>query len=191
MMKLYLVINHHPAAGIATVEMPSWVPFSPSWLPVYFSLLWVTWLLPVAIRDAGRFRACMITNVVAWLLILPWWILLPTTMPRPLLSHGIWAPAFQWMWSVDEPNNITPCAHGTGPMVGAWFLGQELGRWRWLLLAVVLLALPSIALVWQHRPCDILLGGVAAGISISWTEILVRRAAYRSAVHSRPAKMRE
>ena len=41
---------------------------------------------------------------------------------------------------------------------------------------ILVLALPSIALIWQHRPIDILLGTVAAVIGIVVGEALSRRA---------------
>ena len=56
MLGLYMLINHHPFASSTTVLMPSWVPFCPAFLPLYFGLLLVTWLLPVVICDAGDSR---------------------------------------------------------------------------------------------------------------------------------------
>jgi hypothetical protein len=40
---------------------------------------------------------------------------------------------------------------------------------------MLLLGLPSIALVWQHRPVDILLGTIAAVVGIVAGEVLSRR----------------
>ena len=179
MMQLYLFINHNHGPNFTVVEMPSWVPFWPWMLPVYLLLLWVTWLLPVWIRDAAKFRACMLANVIAWALITPWWILFPTHMPRPILPEGIWTASFEWMWKMDEPFNITPCAHGSGPMVAAWFLGKDRPNRRWIWMLLVLLALPSIAFVWQHRPIDILLGCIAAVIGITAAEFHQARSSRR------------
>jgi hypothetical protein len=142
------------------------VPFWPAFFPVYFAMMLVTWFLPVAIGDAGRFRACVRANVCAWLLVMPWWILSPTMLARPPLPEGVWAYVFDYVWTVDLPYNVSPCAHGIGPVVAAWFVVEERPRWRWLLAGMVGLGLASIALVWQHRPIDILLGTVAAGIGI-------------------------
>jgi hypothetical protein len=175
MLWLYMFINHHQAAPSNTVLMPAWVPFWPSFFPVYFAMLLVTWFLPVAIRDAGRFRACVRANVCAWLLVMPWWILSPTMMPRPALPEGVWAYVFDYVWMVDLPYNVRPCAHGIGPVVAAWFVVQERPRWRWLLAGTLGLGLSSIALIWQHRPMDILLGTVAAGIGILVGTMLSRR----------------
>ena len=166
MLWMYMFINHNQAPPSNTLVMPSWVPFWPAFFPIYFAMLMVTWFLPVAICDAGRFRACVRANVCAWLLVMPWWILSPTMMPRPALPEGVWAYVFDYVWTVDLPYNVRPCAHGIGPVVAAWFFVQERPRWRWFLAGVLGLGLSSIALVWQHRPIDILLGTIAAGIGI-------------------------
>ena len=77
--------------------------------------------------------------------------------------------------AIDPPNNVMPCAHGIGPVVGAWFAGHDRPTWRWPLAGMLVLGLPTIAVVWQHRPIDILLGTVAAAIGIAAGEALNRR----------------
>src|SRR5688500_15246751 len=175
MLWLYMLINHHQSFPSTTLTMPSWVPFWPALIPVYFAMMFVTWLLPVAIRDCGRFRACVRANVCAWLLVMPWWIVSPTVLPRPTLPDGVWAHAFAYLWTVDLPYNVRPCAHGIGPVIAAWFVVQERPQWGWLLAGTLALGLSSIALVWQHRPIDILLGTLAAGIGIAVAATLSRR----------------
>jgi hypothetical protein len=175
MLGLYMLINQHAPGSPTTVVMPAWVPFFPSFFPIYVGLMFVTWLLPIAISDAGRFRACIGSSVCAWFLVMPWWLLAPTLLPRPPLPEGTWAHAFQWLWQVDRPYNVTPCAHGIGPVVAAWFVGQTHPTWRWALAGILMVGLPSIALVWQHRPIDILLGTGAAVVGIVIATALVRR----------------
>jgi len=170
MLGLYMVINHHQPPPTHTVTMPSWVPFLPEFLPISIGLMLITWFLPVAICERARFIACLRANVCAWLLVAPWWILTPTVMPRPPMIDGLWAESFRLLVAVDQPYNVMPCAHGVGPVVASWFVGRERPAWRWPLIAVLLATLPSIALVWQHRPIDILLGTVAAGIGIALGE---------------------
>ncbi len=175
MLGLYLLINHHQSTAPSTVLMPSWVPFWPAFFPIYCGLMLVTWLLPALISHPGLFRSCLRANVFGYLLVMPWWILAPTMMPRPPLPEGAWADSFQWIWALDQPFNIMPCAHGVGPVVVAWFLGRDRPAWRWPLAGMLVVALPSIALVWQHRPIDILFGTGAAVIGITLGEILGRR----------------
>jgi hypothetical protein len=175
MLGLYMFIDHHQPITPSIVLMPAWVPFWPIFCMPYVGLLLITWLLPAVIRDAGLFRACIRANVCAWLLVMPWWILIPTTIARPPLPHGVCAYVFYWLWTIDQPYNVFPCAHGIGPVVAAWFVGRDHWTWRWPLIGIVVLGLSSIALIWQHRPIDILLGTMAAVIGIAIGEALSRR----------------
>jgi hypothetical protein len=183
MLAIYMAINHHQTGAATPVETPSWVPFSPGFFPIYVSMMFVTWLLPVAIADQGRFRACMLANVCAWVLVAPWWVLMPTTMARPPSPTGVWAESYHWLWSVDEPFNITPCAHGVGPVIAVWFAAHARPSWRWPLATILAIGLPSIALVWQHRPIDIFLGTIAAALGIAAAEA-VRRYSHAGVTHS-------
>ena len=176
MMLMYTFTNHRPSPETVTVEMPSWVPFSPWFLAPYLGLLVVTVLLPVAVQTPHRYRSCLLAYGCAFLLVMPWWVLTPTMLPRPALPEGIWGPAFQWLWKIDKPYNVMPCAHAVGPIVAAWFASREYPAWRWPLGILLLLTLPSIALVWQHRPLDILLGAVAAAAGIAIAEVQAIRA---------------
>jgi hypothetical protein len=175
MLGLYQIIDFHQLSPPTAVPMPSWVPFWPALTLPYLAMLPVTWLLPVAIRDAARFRACLWAMVCAYLLVAPWWLLAPTTLPRPPLPEGSWAFPYQWLVACDPPNNVSPCAHGIGPVVAAWFAARDRPAWRWPLAAMVVLGLPPIALIWQHRPLDILLGTMAAAAGIAVGEALNRR----------------
>jgi hypothetical protein len=180
MMALYLFINRRPLGPVTVFEMPAWVPFWPAFLLPYLGLLGVTLLLPVAIQDKVRFRACLQGYACAFLLVAPWWVITPTMLLRPPLPDGLWSHAFAWIWEVDQPYNVTPCAHVVGPIIAAWFAAQEYPRWRWPLVAVLLLTLPSIAFVCQHRPIDILLGAIAAAIGITVVEALARASRERA-----------
>lgn len=177
---LYLFIDRHQAGTPAVVTMPSWVTFSPPFIVPYFVMLLASWFLPVAIRDDGRFRACLVAYACAYLLVMPWWILTPTTLPRPALPEGAWSICYQVLWSVDPPHNVMPCAHGIGPMVAAWFIIQDRPAWKWPLIALLLVGLPSIALTWQHRPVDILLGLLAGCVGIIVGESVRRRTLERN-----------
>jgi hypothetical protein len=185
---LYFIIDCCQSAPPTTVVMPSWVPFWPVFTLPYLGMLLVTWLLPVTIRDAGRFRACLQAFICAFLLVMPWWVLTPTTLPRPPLPEDWWAGPYRWITAIDPPNNVMPCAHGIGPVVGAWFAGRDRPTWRWLLVGMLVLGLPSIALVWQHRPFDIMLGTVAAAIGIAIGESLnrLREAAAGASLQTTP-----
>ena len=174
-LELYLMTALFPVRPPTIVEMPSWVPFVPIFTLPYLGMLLLGVLLPVAIRDDKWFRACVCGFICSFLLVIPFWILAPTILTRPPLPTGWWAGAYRWLAAVDPPNNAMPCAHGLGPIIGAWFLSLDRPRWRWPLAMVLLVGLVSIALVWQHRPLDILVGVVAAAVGVLVGEWWVRR----------------
>jgi len=175
MLGLYLAINYHQPGPPTVLAMPSWVPFWPAFTIPYLAMLWVTWLLPVAIRNVGRFFACWFAMLFAYALVVTLWVSFPTTLPRPPVPDGWCAGLYRGLARIDPPNNVMPCAHGIGPMVAAWFTVRDRPTWRWPLVGMLVLGLPSIAFVWQHRPIDIALGSVAAVIGIALAEAWNRR----------------
>lgn len=172
---LYFIISISQAAPATTVTMPSWVPFWPAFALPYLGMLAVPWLLPLAIRDAARFRACLRSMIYAFLLIVPWWILIPTKLERPPVAEGWWIEPYCWIAMIDPPHCVMPCAHGIGALVAAWYLNLERPTWRWPLVGMLAFGLPSIAFIGQHRPIDILMGAVAAAIGIALGEAVTRR----------------
>lgn len=172
---IYMVIDRLHFIAPMPVAMPSWVPFWPGFTVLYLALLLMTWVLPAAIRDAGLFRACLVGMACSYLLVMPIWIFFPTIIVRPPLPDGWWLAPYRFIVAVDPPHNVLPCAHGIGPMVAAWFAGRDRSSWRWPLAATLAILLPSIALIGQHRPVDILLGTVPAIAGIVAGEALNRR----------------
>lgn len=172
---LYFFISLGQSTSATTVVMPSWVPFWPSFTLPYLGMLLVTWLLPVCVRDGERFRACLQAMICAFLLVVPWWILIPTRLDRPSAPEAWWTVPYYWLTVIDPPHCVMPCAHGIGAMIAAWFVAVERPSWRWPLVAMLLLGLPSIAFVWQHRPLDILIGCTAATIGIVVAEAMLYR----------------
>jgi len=171
MLGLYWLINHWHRAEPTLVKMPSWTPFWPAFVLVYFGMLLTTWLLPVAIDDAGRFKKWLKAGIIGYLLVMPWWIVMPTIIMRPPAPTGFWAIAIGFLWGVDEPSNVMPCAHVVGPTVAVWYAWQVRPVWRLPLLGWLVLGICSVALTWQHRPFDILLGLAAAAIGITIAEV--------------------
>jgi hypothetical protein len=174
MLGIYMLINQHQPGHPMIVTMPSWVPFHPAFVIFYVGMLLTTWLLPVAIHEPTHFRACLIANICGYLLVMPWWLIIPTVIPRPPLPPGAWAGLVGLLWGIDQPNNVMPCAHDIGPIVAAWFVARERPAWRWPLVAWSAVGLASIAFTWQHRPVDILLGSIAAAIGIALAKVLVK-----------------
>lgn len=174
-LAFYFIVSLGQSNASTTLVMPSWVPFWPAFALPYLGMLVAAWLLPVAISDAARFRACLRALVYAYLLIVPWWLLIPTTLQRPPVPEGFWAGPYLWIAANDPPHCVMPCAHGIGALVAAWFVGLERPTWRLPLVGMLVLGMPSIALIGQHRPIDILLGTAAAAIGIAIAEALNHR----------------
>ena len=185
MMGLYTLISR---CGVSATEltMPHWVPFVPAFILPYAVMLLATWLLPLVIRDARLFRACILANLSAYLLVMPWWQLCPTMLTRPDMPSGFWQEIYRCLWAFDPPRNIMPCAHGVGPAVAAWFVGRDRPRWRWPLAFLLILSMPSIAFTWQHRPIDIFVGLLAAAAGIAGAEFLYRGRPQSSCLPSPP-----
>ena len=172
---LYFIISLGQSGPATTVTMPSWVPFWPVFALPYFGMLLVAWVLPVAIRDATKFRACLRAMICAFFLVSPLWLLIPTRLHRPPTPEGWEAGLYRLLATIDPPHCVMPCAHGIGAMVGAWYVGLERPAWRWPLVVMLAVGVPSIALVGQHRPIDILLGTIAVAIGVAVGEMLGRR----------------
>jgi hypothetical protein len=166
MMGVYLRTVHHPKGTPLQVTMPGWMPFSPAWVVPYLGLLGLTWFLPTVLSSGKRFLDYLLACVIGWGLIIPFWIFVPTYLPHPAVPEGIWFEAFNWLWTMDAPYNVMPCAHGVGPLVLVWYLWGDYPRWRWAWASILVFGLPSISLVWQHRPVDVVLGSVAALVGI-------------------------
>lgn len=165
-LAIYSTIGHWPRQHPLVLEMPHWVPFVPELAPPYLALLLLGWFLPLAIRDSLRFRRCLFATTVALLLIAPWWLIVPTVLPRPTPDPGWGTLVYRWLILIDAPTNIMPCAHAVTPLTAAWFLSQERPNWWPWLLAMLLIGLPSIAMTWQHRPSDIAWGCAMAAVGI-------------------------
>jgi hypothetical protein len=163
---LYLLIASLPARELSVVLMPPWVPFWPAWTPAYLLLLGAAWLLPMGITEEWRLKQCLIATSIAYACCMAWWIIHPTTMPRPPVDTVWHTLPYRRLIAIDPPRNILPAAHAIGPMVAAWFLTKEkpaLGGW---LMGSLVLAIPSIFLIHQHRPIDVLIGIAFAFIGI-------------------------
>jgi hypothetical protein len=165
-LSIYMFINRHQSGSPYVLTMPSWVPFWPVMTLPYLSMLPMTALTPAFIQHTGRFRRSQLALLIAFLLVMPWWHFTPTVLPRLPADPVWWNAPYHWLIAIDRPYNVTPCAHGMGPVISAWFLLQERPRWRWPIISYLALCLPTIALTWQHRPQDILLGTVAAFLGI-------------------------
>jgi len=159
---VYVLISRNPVMVPETVTMPEWVPFVPALAPVYLAMLPLSWAMPLLIGSPQRFWACVRALSCAFAITAGVWVLVPTTLPRPDIAPGWWHAPYRLLAALDRPTNIFPCGHILAPVIGAWFLSEDYPRW-WLALVLATLAgAVVIAVSWQHRPQDILLGTAIA-----------------------------
>jgi hypothetical protein len=113
--------------------------------------------------------------LLAYFVAIALWASFPTTLPRPPAPSGGWTGLYRGLVAIDPPNNAMPCAHIIGPMIVAWFVVRDRPAWRWPLIGMVALVTGSVALTWQHRPVDIVIGMGIGGIAIATGDMLSRR----------------
>jgi hypothetical protein len=172
---IYVVLCNHPPSEPTVVQMPSWVPFWPGFTAPYLAALLVPWLLPLAIHSVRQFFACWCAMVLGYTISIALFASFPTTLPRTQVPPGGWTGLYRGLVAIDPPNNVMPCAHVIGPMIVAWFVVRGRPAWRWPLMGMVALAAASVALTWQHRPIDIVIGMGISGVAIATGDELSRR----------------
>jgi len=165
-MSIYFFVNHHPMRQPVAVTMPGWVPFWPALGLPYLVMFVTPWFLSVQIRDRQRFHQCLRAFSVGFVLLIAMWAGFPTTMERPEIPDGWWNAVYREIVRVDRPTNVMPCGHVMPPIVAFWFIATERPSWLKWSLAALLLAVVSVVTTWQHRPIDIVIGGVLSVAAI-------------------------
>ena len=161
---VYRSIQHLPGTVPQLRETcPGWehLPFHPLWLWPYLSmfiLVGLPWFLldwPRAVRSFAVRLLCIAAT--GWLCF----IVFPTACLRlPAEGQGF---AYQWLLSIDRPNNCLPCLHSALSMFTALALARGssafAGTWARLALFswVALLSLSIVALR-QHTDLDTVVG---------------------------------
>jgi len=148
------------------------IPFVPALLPLYVAYLpFYFWTVARSRTDLEVNRIFYGTHIQL-LLSLPFFILLPVTMPRDLFygpaTYG-WADAF-WRW-FDAPNNCFPSLHVSNCLLLLqvnWSRPQ-----RYLHSAIALGVIASTVLVKQHYVVDVL-GGIVVYLLARWALTRIR-----------------
>jgi len=161
-LAIYVFISRNPLVEPQSVTMPGWVPFIPTLAPLYLAMLPLSWAMPLLIVSQQRFWACVRALSWAFAITVVIWILVPTTLARPEIAPGWWHAPYRVLAALDRPTNIFPCGHILAPVIGTWFLSEEYPRWGLALVLTTLAGPVVIAVSWQHRPQDIVLGAVIA-----------------------------
>ena len=90
------------------------VPFLPWTVSIYFGcfLFWAAAYLVLAGGEKGGAFRFFLADLLAKGVCLLFFLLLPTTMPRPhIYGASIWAQAMRFLYEIDAPYNLFPSIH--------------------------------------------------------------------------------
>lgn len=96
------------------------VPFMPQFIIVYFGcyVLWVVNYCMIAKQDREHRYRFFTADFYARIVCLLFFLLLPTTNTRPVLSGGdIWTEAVRFLYRIDPATNLLPSIH----CMASWF----------------------------------------------------------------------
>jgi hypothetical protein len=173
MFLVYWLINRYPTGTQVLTAMPEWIPFRPVYTLPYLSMMTFAVVGTICLRTPAAFRSALFGVGVGFGCCAAIWLVYPTTLPRPAVSLDGWTLPYRLMIEIDPPNNVFPAAHAVSPLIVGWHLSKEYPAWRWPVVGYLLATLPTICLVGQHRPADVLAGllfgvvGLVAGEKLS------------------------
>ena len=166
---IYQLVNRFPVR--TPIELPFGaldraIPFTPGLLPVYVLYLpFFFWTVARSEDDAAANRIFYGTYLQL-LLSVPFFLLLPVTMPRHQFYgadvYG-WADTF-WRW-FDEPNNCFPSLHTSNCLLFLHFNRRRAYRVASTLVGVMVIV--STVFVKQHYVVDVI-GGAVVYLVARW-----------------------
>jgi hypothetical protein len=166
---VYQALNRWPLRTPFTLPF-TWadhlVPFVPALLPVYIAYLPFYFLTVARSENDREANRVFYGTHLQLLLSVPFFALLPVTMPRGLFygpeTYG-WADAF-WRW-FDAPNNCFPSLHASNTLLLMQFNWRRPHRVAYTALGVAIIC--SAVLVKQHYVVD-LVAGAAVYLVARW-----------------------
>lgn len=148
------------------------IPFCAPFVVIYVLAFaqWVVGYVSVAREDRGLCCEMVAADVVAKLLCLVCFLVVPTTYTRPALTQGgVWEWVMGIIYRMDSPVNLFPSIH----CLESWLCGRYALRMthapRWYRVGMAVLAVlvcASTVLVKQHVLVDIPAGILAAELGI-------------------------
>lgn len=141
------------------------VPLRPSWALVYGALYLFLIVLPVlAVRQEEHIRRTVAAYLTVWIAAYVFFLLLPTTAPRPteVSGGGFGGWGLRLLYAADPPYNCFPSLHVAHSFVSAltcWRLDRRLGIAT--LAAATLVALSTL-FTKQHYVLDVVGGALLA-----------------------------
>ena len=165
-----------------TLSVDAAIPFIPAFVAFYV-LSYIQWTVGFILiaRDSRELCYRVISGeIIAKLICLALFLLVPTTMTRPeITSDGFFDTVVGYIYKLDTPDNLFPSIHCLESWVcfrGAMQM-KKTGSWyRYFTLLFSLLVFASTVLIKQHVAVDIIAGILAAeiGQQISKNIIFIR-----------------
>ena len=159
--------HHYNISG----PLDALVPFMPEFMIVYMGcyIFWVINYCMIAKQEKEKRYRFFTADFYARLVCLAFFVLLPTTNTRPVLSgDSIWIAAVRWLYDTDAPNNLLPSIH----CMASWFSyigirgNKKIPHWyrRFSCIFAFVVFLSTLALR-QHVLIDVFAGVALAEIT--------------------------
>jgi PAP2 superfamily protein len=166
---IYQIVNRWPVFAPRVLPV-TWfdagIPFVPWFFPVYVGYIPLYWWTVARSENDTEANRIFYASYFQLLLSVPFFVLLPVSMPPGLIHHGDpynWADA-AWRW-FDAPNNCFPSLHVSNALLLLQFNWRR--RFRWLHALASVAVVVSTVLVKQHYVADVW-GGVAVYVASRW-----------------------
>lgn len=154
-----LIQSAAPGAYDLSTPLDTWLPFWPSWIWIYISVL-PFFLYAALTLTPPLFSTTLKRVVTAHLCTYPFFFLIPSDYPRPLGldPETFYGWGYGVMHSIDQANNTFPSLHVSLTFVIMHHLYRN-GMPAWLAYGYALIISLSTLLTKQHYIIDVL-GGI-------------------------------
>lgn len=159
------IISSHLVHYDFSTFVDKWIPFLPFFISIYI-LAYLHWIIGYIVLSRENEKTCyqiLAAEVVAKLLCLFFFLILPTTIVRPEVNgSGLWSFFTQLIYKLDEPVNLFPSIHCLESWMvfrGSLHLKHVSKTYKWFMFIFAVLVCLSTIFVKQHVFVDIL-GGI-------------------------------
>ncbi len=160
-LAVYSVLNQAPVFTPRLLPLTAVDRAVPFWVWTiwpYIALNLSNAVIPFFIRGRRTFRQSVLTLCLVMGVSALFWLLWPTTYPRP--AAPVDASASAWLYNtlmrMDAPTSCFPSAHIAGPAAQLIFLSREQPKLKGLLWGGYALIAPTVLTTKQHYLWDIL-----------------------------------
>lgn len=166
---LYLLANNYGnkmEAYNIMIDLDNAIPFIPEAIIIYLLIFPFFLAAPVfLVKKYSDFQHVIDAYLLLIIVSFVFFILYPTTMPRPEISRDGFIGWLFWITRlIDKPHNLFPSLHVSSVIYVALLNSQFSPAWRWLSWVGAILISASTLLVKQHAILDVA-GGAVYGIT--------------------------